>query len=276
MTSKLPKIFFITGCQRSGVTLLRLILESHSQVSCIDEYNAYNILEDANLLKKELANNKNKEWLGFKVPRLAEQMLEPYLVDVGIDFRIVNVYVGKPIIFMIRNVFDTIASMKTLEQYGKSWIEVWAKKSIDFWITINDDFRYNYREDLDLLKNSDQKLAVAGAIYWKFKTSSFFDYHNEHVPITTIRYEDLVTNSKKTIHDIIKFLGINWEDSLLSHEKKIHPETDMNGFAIGNTNTKLPIFNSSVNKYEKYLTFDEIREISKVSKELMLKLNYTM
>lgn len=36
--------FFISGCQRSGTTMLRLILESHPFIQCFDEVAGYDIL----------------------------------------------------------------------------------------------------------------------------------------------------------------------------------------------------------------------------------------
>ena len=99
-----PKLFFILGCQRVGTTLLRLILESHSQISCIDERRAYTILSNNKLLNQEISKNQGKKWLGIKAPRITEQMLEPFLADYGIDFRTPNYHKSKPIIFMVRNV----------------------------------------------------------------------------------------------------------------------------------------------------------------------------
>lgn len=47
------KPFYIIGCQRSGTTLMRLILDSHPQVSCVDESSAYDLLLDHHLLPHE-------------------------------------------------------------------------------------------------------------------------------------------------------------------------------------------------------------------------------
>jgi len=167
MTS--PKIFFILGCQRTGTTLMRLILESHSKISCVDENRGYSILADQNLLKKELKNNSKKKWLGFKTPRITEQMQEPLLADIGINLRTKNLYKDMPIIFMVRNVLDTVTSMKTLDQKGKSWIKRWAKQTIDFWYETTPDFKTTFKRELKILDNTKNKDIVAGAIYWKYK-----------------------------------------------------------------------------------------------------------
>jgi Sulfotransferase family len=36
--------FFVAGCQRSGTTLLRLVLECHPRVYCFDEAIGYRVL----------------------------------------------------------------------------------------------------------------------------------------------------------------------------------------------------------------------------------------
>jgi len=138
---QLPKAFFILGCQRTGTTLMRLILESHSQISCIDENRAYQILSNQELFRKEQKTNQNKKWLCFKTPRITEQMSEPFLADVGINFRAPNNFKGSPIIFMMRNVLDTITSMKTLDQDGLSWLDRWAEKTINFWCETTPGFK---------------------------------------------------------------------------------------------------------------------------------------
>ena len=101
--------FFITGCQRSGTTLLRLILGSHSKIYCYDEYFAYARLRDGNAPEAE-----GCEWVGFKIPRWSEQLSDPVLGDEGHEVVAKNFYEGEPIFFLIRDVRDVVASMASL------------------------------------------------------------------------------------------------------------------------------------------------------------------
>jgi len=273
---KLPKLFFILGCQRTGTTLMRLILESHSKISCVDENRAYPILSDQKLLNNERKKNQNKEWLCFKTPRITEQMSEPFLADVGINFRTPNTYKGSPVIFMIRNVLDTITSMKTLDQDGLSWLHRWAEKTIDFWSQTTPGFKKRYKRELKILKTTKNKENVVGAIYWKHKTSSYFSYVNESVPIIKIHYEDLVKEKKFQIKQVLGFLKLDWEDSVLSHEKHHHTETNSSGITVGKNDTKIPITDSSVGRYKKFLKRNEISEILDVTSDLTTKLSYNL
>jgi hypothetical protein len=61
--------FLITGCQRSGTTLLRLILGSHSKIHCYDEYLAYARLRDG-----DASEAQGCQLVGYKIPRWTEQL----------------------------------------------------------------------------------------------------------------------------------------------------------------------------------------------------------
>jgi len=122
---------------------------------------------------------------------------------------------------------------------------------------------YSILPDKNLLKKAKNKDLVAGELYWKFKTSSYFNYVNNSVPIIKIHYEDLVTKKKITIKRILDFLNLKWEDSVLSNEKLTHTETDESGITVGNNDSKIPIHSSSVGKHKKFLKQQEKSELLK-------------
>ncbi|MBF0635142.1 MAG: sulfotransferase, partial [Nitrospinae bacterium] len=62
--------FFISGCQRSGTTMLRLALESHPDVHCFDEIIGNDILvREAKGEKAEFTVKEGATRIGFKIPR---------------------------------------------------------------------------------------------------------------------------------------------------------------------------------------------------------------
>src|SRR5204863_565536 len=112
--------FFVAGCQRSGTTLLRLILECHPAVFCFDELDSYRVLST-----RSYAEPIVKYLVGFKIPRWAEQIDAEVLRDFGEPATARKIYNGQKIIFITRDYRDVIVSMLNLR--GEvSWLEEWA------------------------------------------------------------------------------------------------------------------------------------------------------
>ena len=68
--------FLIAGCQRSGTTLMRLLLGSHSDITCIDEILSYEVLAGTR-------SSPATGLTGFKIPVWTEQLAEPVHLDRG-------------------------------------------------------------------------------------------------------------------------------------------------------------------------------------------------
>ena len=271
MNKTKPKLFFILGCQRTGTTLMRLILESHSMVKCFDEPQCYEILKNHTELLK---SNQKEKFLCFKTPILTEQMDEPFFSDVTIDFIINNHYQNFPQIFMVRDVRDTISSMMTLKQEKSTWYDLWPKKSLEFWIATIPGFEKIFAKDIRKISNSKNKLISYSSFYWKYKTGAFFNYEKKRI-VHLIKYEDLVSDPLETIQGLVKFLKLNFEDALMVHHKKKHSLTNERGITIGNTDTKLPIFNESIGRYKKTFSKSQLQEINNISGDVMEKLRYS-
>jgi len=262
----MKKIFFIIGCQRSGTTLVRLIVESHSQITCIDEPTSYSSL---NLFKPTQSKINC-----FKVPLFTEQMNEDFFSDPSIDFIITNIFSDAKILFSIRDVRDTICSMINLKQGDSNWFEIWPTITIDYWTKTIPNFEKKHVDDLQLISESTEKLYANASFYWKIKTQSYLDYKNTNSTVYGIKYEELVTEPKTTIEKIINFLDLEWEDSLLSHHTLNHSQIDDAGMSIGNTNATKPIFSTSLGQYEDKLSSTQQETILSISGSLMKELGY--
>jgi hypothetical protein len=68
-------VFFIVGCERSGTTLMRLVLECHSRITCIDEPMSCRVIS-------RLARSRRcGSLVGLKTPCVTEQFYSPSLYD---------------------------------------------------------------------------------------------------------------------------------------------------------------------------------------------------
>jgi len=254
------EIFLIAGCQRTGTTLMRMILESHSMIRCFDETLAYSALA-----KEEYAAPSNAKLIGLKIPRWTEQLTEPTLRDLGLDVECPNFYRGQKIIFLLRNVKDTVASMVKLKFGTESWLETWGKPILDWKIQQNDKFRMRFHDEIEKLKSSPEQLVAAGALYWKYKTLSYFDYCNKRFRVHGVRYETLVTNPEPVLQSVCGFLGVPWERQLLNHAQLPHGELSKNGLAIGNTDPLKPIHRESVGQWKRFFNDLQASEIMRIA-----------
>lgn len=272
-----PEKFFIAGCQRSGTTLLRLILESHSDITCKDEPGCYEILSDGNKLENLVNTTSGKKWIGFKIPRFAEQLGNETVYDYGtpnVTKPVKNFYHGEPIIFIVRDVRDVVCSMMELQVGEKPWVKRWAIPIINYWIDNSKEFRTRYSSEISQVRNSKYSDLATCSLFWKFKNASYFRYLELDFPILKISYEQLAKNSRKVISSILSFLNLDWQDSLMTHHLVVHNEIDKDGFAIGRTNSRKPISSFHVSRYQQELTEEQSTEILSISGDLMRSFGY--
>lgn len=278
MPNKLiPKKFFIIGCQRSGTTMIRLILESHSLISCIDEPVCYEILSDHDKTRKLLIQEESKRWHGFKIPRFTEQLNDTEIYDYGtpnVSEPFSNFYDDEPLIFIIRDVRDVVCSMIELKADNKSWMDVWGIPIVKYQINNSSRFRDRFASEISLLKELDFNPYATGALFWKYKNESYFRYLNLNFPMVKILYEEFVQNPSSYLKSVLSLLELNWEESLLQHHLLKHSQVDVQGMAVGNTDSSREISNFHVGRYKNELTKEQIKDIFLISGDTMKSFGY--
>ena len=255
--------FFIVGCQRTGTTLLRLILESHPDVFCYDELTSYATLQAG--VPEALPG---VSLVGFKIPRWTEQLTKKVLLDDGPEGPCDNFYRGEKILFLHRDVRDTVASMVKLIAGESNWCEIWVPRIIEAKCMNDVTFRTRYQPEFDLIEKCSRPLIGVAGLYWKYKTESFFVYRDRGFPVLAVSYERLVADSRRSLESVCLHLGIPFHQDLLRHNELRHSELFENGLTLGNTDPKKPIQTDSLGQWDRFLTQEDIDIIANISGSL--------
>ena len=265
--------FFISGCQRSGTTMLRLILDSHPFIQCFDEIVSYNFLSSSlsNSLDKLPPLRKELKFIGFKVPRFTEQLTWSTFSDNDYG-TFPSFYSGEKVVHIFRNVLDVVGSMIRLKSSdGISWLDKYGRSILETQIAnpnIHDTFKKKYK----YLRKLGFPRHLVGSLYWEIKNQGFFELLNTNKQVYGINYEALVLCPKNELYKICEFLSVCWDDAMLKHYEKTHDEIDENGIAIGGTDARRPIDDKSISRYMDIITEDQIKDIQSFSEETIKKI----
>lgn len=255
--------FFISGCQRSGTTLLRLTLESHPLVHCFDEARGYEILiNESRGVPVTFRSKAGAKLIGFKIPRFAEQLLRSVFNDPDYG-RFPSFYRAQRVIHIVRDVRDVVASMISHETVaGESWIKRYGRailvansKSAEFQALFSDKYR--------LIEKRGFPAHLVGALYWEMKNRALLELADSRTALCAVCYERLVTYPENEFSRICKFLDLPWSNAVVCHTEYAHDELDVRGLTIGDTDPRRPIDVSSIGRYNSVL--DECEEAEVVA-----------
>ena len=191
---------FVVGCQRSGTTLLRLMLDSHPNISCgpetrfladlaavtgenwdrmrlygfPKEYWHQKFAEMFASIQADYAASRGKTRWADKTPRYA----------LSLEF-IDNLFPDSQIIHMIRDGRDVVASHR--DRWG--WLA--AVKAVEKWP------RY---------------VTAARAVGNRLPANRYLE----------VRYEDLVGETEKTLRGVLEWLDEPWDEAVLAHDTVPH------------------------------------------------------
>ena len=259
---------YIIGCQRSGTTLLRLVLECHSKVQCFDEATAYRLLTvNGPGSASDIASV-------YKIPRWTEQMDRAELCDFGLEEKAARFYwPPQKILYVLRDVRDVITSMLGLRMGQRSWLEVWGVPILDWKLDHDAGFAAVHGGDLMKARSSPHPLVAAGALYWKYKTVPLFRYLEQGYPVLGVCYESLVQSPVPALQSVCDHLQLDFEPALLNHHLVGHSEVSENGLVVGDTNPQRAIDAGSVGRAQSMFAPAELDEIDAIVGDLPDRVN---
>lgn len=268
--------FFISGCQRSGTTMLRLVLESHPHIHCFDEAVGYKLLIAEAM--NEFVDFKYKNGakiIGYKIPRFSEQLTRQRFDDPDYgDFP--SFYKGNKVIFVFRDVLDVLGSMMKLRvDESNSWLEKYGLGILQAMLSSPNTDSY-YIKKYEYVERAGFPAHLVGALYWAVKNQGFFDLCGSNAPVYPVEYENLVASPKDELIPICRFLGLDWDEALLNHPAHSHDELDAKGKAIGETDPLRGIDTRSVGGYRTLLTESQIREVIDLVGEISSRIDLAL
>ncbi|MEM9275925.1 MAG: sulfotransferase [Cyanobacteria bacterium P01_F01_bin.143] len=263
----------ITGCQRSGTTLLKLILNSHPEIQVIDE----DCFRNDNLADY-LNNPKYHPFVAFKLP-IFSSAIDSFAQLPGLR-----------ILWCLRDPRDVVLSMlnlvmgETNDGRALSWAQIpggaeyeihrtlsvlsaATHKSLNPWLK---DFQ-TYVSTEPPLRQRSAALDTA-ALCWRLKNTLLGMYWNRGIEHHIVRYEQLIINPKKTLLNCLQFISsqrqLSWHDDLLCHHN-LHQ-----GHSVGNTDNQRPIDKNNTGKWRNLLSQEEIMRIEKITAPVSSALGY--
>jgi hypothetical protein len=275
----------ITGCQRSGTTLLYLILDSHPQIRGMDEWEF-----EETLLDKYLIHPEYHPCVAFKLPKVSH--LVPALLGIP----------GIKVLWCLRDPRDVVTSMLRLQRdlkTGKREKLLWSlrnpQKAFKSLITFKPlplksswaGYSLGAREEiarcattlkhhglvteelnlyLRRYKNLRRKYAfqlahkeevLLGALCWRVK-QEVLNICSQNNSLHIVQYETLIQNPEKEVQAILQFLNVPWHENVLKHHT-LHA-----GVSVGQTDNTRPIDAQNLEKWKAFLSEDDVGTIAQI------------
>jgi hypothetical protein len=240
----------ITGCQRSGTTLMHLILNSHPEIVSIDE---------AHYIPNQHQNYLNNPDYGpnvaFKLPTTAH------------NIKSLTQHRGK-IIWMLRDPRDVVCSMLKLviNAYNVKcpWACHPAGSGAEIYHSASTICEY-LKEPLESLLQDYYPIAVkpteirnrhdaivAGALCWELKNRLLQIYQQEGIDFHLLSYDALIASPQTVLLEVVEYLELPWNDDMLRHHQ-LH-----NGMSTGNTDNTRPIDPKNNKKWQSFFSDEEV------------------
>ena len=193
------RLIFITGCPRSGTSLMTKIIDSHPDIA---------------ILMENIFNNRRRHWtqaefwkssgtLAYEVGKVYSRLKEPIVgnkvctpdVWLAEDINMFcNLFESFKILFVVRDPRSVAMSRMRREDHDKHFNMMARKYLLLNFKTRWDTYISSWRQSIE--------------VYWKLK-----DHYQNNV--YSIYYEDLLNNFETEVKNIFKFLGIPFSEKVI-------------------------------------------------------------
>jgi hypothetical protein len=220
------RIIFVLGCQRSGTTLLYMLLSSHPSIYGYNEDElVFSFPRLEIILRRALLRTIKSEYLCFKLPTKTPEI--KYFQDE---------YSHSKILWIIRHPYSVVSSMRSLivPRSGENWLKTYGRMELKRHSKIFPEIN-----DIDF-ERIDQ--ITLGAYIYYYKLMTLREYQAKKLNLYIIKFENLVKNTQKILKPILVQIGLGWSKSILFH----YEQHRMKSY-VGNNIGSRPIDKSRIN-----------------------------
>jgi hypothetical protein len=205
------RVALVLGSQRSGTTLMFLMLTAHPRMTGLDEIHAKFDLPPWPVVAANALQGKRTV---YKLPIISARVSE-----------IASGYPHSDLIWMIRHPFAVVASMRNLSfADGGTWLEKYGLEEAEQTLAVTAPHERDALEHLDDI--------ALGATIWKHKLLLLDRYRKAGMRVHPVRYEALVTDPEAVFRELLAGLRLPWSSQVLEHHR-FHGDERHAGGTVG-------------------------------------------
>ena len=257
-----PEYIFIGGAGRSGTTLIRTMLDSHSRIHCGPERKMVNAI-----------SRLRAQWVNSNIHTLLEAGITVDILDDAcaafIKTLMSKTSDGSPRIAektppnllhmtFLSKVFPRAQFVHVIRD-GRAVIASLLKQD---WLDANTGNKLAYCEDIG-----------EAARYWVSMVQAVrAEARNSGARYHEVRYEDLITDPNGTVDEMLAFLGEPFEQQVLEYHKLNHnlPVTESSSHQVSR-----PLYTEALNRWRGEFTDEQLQVIESIAGPTLRELGYT-
>lgn len=240
MTNSMRPIF-ILSCERSGSTMLRYIVDTHSKIVCPSHLYLGNVLENINRLisgtiaqtQNDLSDERKKEFIINETRSLVLGVISRYILAKGKEYWCEKTPMNLEFLSILDEHFP---NARYICLYRHCMDVVNSSINLSKFRILPEHMPYYHRNPGNII--------AAMVENWLDKTETLFGVENSYPNrCFHIKYESIVLHPEETLKSLFEFLDVGWEPDLIDKVFKIRHDT---GEGDGKAAMSNSIKNSSV------------------------------